>query len=207
MHRFFTYTAAVTTACAAGRAAAQSPRPQPPLAPYVAQRVAVMPVQLLRSDTGALVTAGAWNAFRRELDDSIGSAIAARGLGSKWAYATDVARAAKRNMAYVSDPYTLGAQSLVRIVYKSGDRIPELFASNLRSQIAVGDARFALVPVELAFVRIGRRQRATLRVVLVDGRGGLFMWVGDVASDPVDVLSPLVLTSLAARVADLVAAP
>jgi hypothetical protein len=188
-------------------AAAQQPKPQPPLAAFVAQRIAVMPVQLLRVDTIAFVRPAAWDAFRRELDDSIGSAIAERGVGKKWAYAADMARTARRNAAYVSDPYSLGVQPLRNAVYKGGDKIPELFGSNLRALIALGDTRFALVPVEIAFVGNATRQRAVLRLALVDGRGGLFVWVGDVASDAASSLTPALIGSLAARVADLVIAP
>ena len=191
---------------AAGRAEAQAPK-GPPLASFVAQRIAVMPVQLLRSDSAAFVRPAAWAAFRRELDDSIGSAIAERGVGKKWAYAADIARTAQRNAAYVSDPYSLGVQPLRNAVYKVGDKIPDLFSSNLRSLIALGDARYALVPVEVMFVRIGAQQRAVMRLILVDGRAGLFMWAGDVASEAAGSLTPVVINSLAARVADLIVAP
>ncbi|HVT41283.1 MAG TPA: hypothetical protein VHE78_19760 [Gemmatimonadaceae bacterium] len=200
-------TAAFVLLVLSAVATAQQPKPQPPLAAFVGQRIAVMPVQLLRADTVAFVRPAAWDAFRRELDDSIGSAIAERGVGKKWAYAADIARSARRNAAYVSDPYSLGVQPLRNPIYKVGDKIPGLFASNLRPLIALGDTRFALVPVEVAFVGTAERQRAVLRLALVDGRGGLFVWVGDVASDAASALTPALIGSLAARVADLVIAP
>lgn len=192
---------------ATAAAAAQPPAPQPPLAPFVAQRIIVLPVQLLRADSGALVDAARWPAFRRELDDSIGSAIAARGLGARWSYAADVVRSARRNAAYTSDPYALGAQPMRGATIKPGDKMPEVFVSNLRALIALGDTRYALLPIELAFHRSGARQRAALRVALVDGRSGLFVWIGEVASDPSASLTPAIVTSLAARVADLVVQP
>ena len=111
--------------------AARAQKPQPPLAPFVSQRVVVLPVQLLRPDTGTFVSAAAWGAFRKELDDSIGSAISERGVGKKWMYAAEVARSARRNAAYVSDPYSLGAQPLRGAIYKGGDKMPEVFAGNL----------------------------------------------------------------------------
>jgi hypothetical protein len=191
-----------------GAVQAQSPKPhQPPLAAFVAERIAVMPVQLLRADTGTLVGPAAWGTFRKELDDSIGAAISQRGVGRKWAYASDIARTARLNSAYVSDPYSLGAQSLRNTVYKGGDKLPDVLNSNLRSLIALGDTRFALIPVELGFARNGPVQRAVLRLALVDGRGAIFIWVGDVASDPATTLTPALIASLAARVADLVVAP
>ena len=188
-------------------ATAQVPKPPPPLAQFISQRVNVMPVQLLKPDTGALVVTANWAAFRKELDDSIGAAIAQRGVNRTWSYAADVARAARRNAAYVSDPYSLGAQQLRGVLIKAGDRIPDLLASNLRTHIAIGDTRYALIPLEIMFVHKGVEQHAVLRLVLVDGRGALFMWQGEVTSDAVQKLTPAVVSSLAARVADLVVAP
>ena len=187
-------------------AAAQKPAAQPPLAGFVSERIIVLPVQLLRADTGAFVDPLRWGAFRRELDDSIGSAIAERGVGKNWAYAADVLKSARRNAAYTSDPYALGAQPMRDAPIKSGDKIPSLFGSNLRALIALGDTRFALLPIEVVFQKNGGLQRAALRLALVDGRSGLFVWVGAVASDPAASLTPAIVTSLAARVADLVAA-
>lgn len=205
--RFIRTTTVLIAFGAAAALAAHAQKPQPPLAQFVSQRIVVMPLQLLRPDTGAFVGSAAWGAFRKELDDSIGSAIAERGVGKKWMYAADVARSAKRNAAYVSDPYSLGAQPLRGAIYKGGDKIPEVFAGNLRSLIAIGDTRFALVPVELGFVRKGAQQWAVLRLALIDGRGNQFVWVGDVASDPGTSFTPALINSLAARVADLVVAP
>src|ERR1035437_8281784 len=83
-------------------------RPQPPLSPMASQHVMVLPVQLLRADSGAWVDQTNWEKFRRELDDSIASAIANRGIGKTWKYAADVARIAKRNPEYVGDPHSMG---------------------------------------------------------------------------------------------------
>lgn len=200
---------ALSALLVASAAAAQNPKPkpQPPLAQFISQRIIVLPVQLLRADTGAFVTTTGWETFRRELDDSIGAAIAARGIGRQWAYAADVARSAKRNAAYTSDPYSLGVQPMRGAVIKAGDKIPGLFASNLRALIALGDTRYALLPIELVFQRSGTMQRAALRLALVDGRMGLFVWLGEVASDAAPALTPALTASLAARVADLVVAP
>ena len=198
---------ALTALFVASAAAAQNPKPQQPLAPFVAQRIIVLPVQLLRADSGAFVNSAKWGAFRKELDDSIGSAIAERGLGKKWAYAADVVQSARRNAAYTSDPYALGAQPLRGAPIKAGDKIPELFGTNLCALIALGDTRYALLPIEVVFQKSGNLQRAALRLALVDGRGGLFLWIGDVASDPAASLTPAMIGSLAARVADLVIAP
>lgn len=197
----------IANVAAAQKPPAQKPRAQPPLAVFAGERIIVLPVQMLRADTGAFVDAKRWGAFRKELDDSIGSAIAERGLGKKWAYAADVLKSAKRNAAYTSDPYSLGAQPMRGVPIKAGDKIPALFGSNLRALIALGDTRFALLPIEVVFQGNGGMQRAALRLALVDGRSGVFVWAGDVASDPASSLTPAIVTSLAARVADLVAVP
>ncbi len=206
----------VATLCLSSLASAQDPRrqspndpsrpAQPPLAQYVGERVVVFPVQLLSSDSGAFVDASTWGAFRNELDDSIGSTIAARGIGNGWWYSADVARAARRNAPYTGDPYTLGAQTVRNALLRPEDVLPTLLAGNIRTFIAIGNARYALLPIELRFERQGALQRAVLRLVVIDGRKAQFLWVGEVASEPGASLTPAIVRSLAARVADLVAA-
>ena len=90
--------------------------------------------------------------------------------------------------------------------YKSGEKIPTTFGSNLRTLIALGDTRYALLPVEVLFARKGTEQKVVLRMALVDGRSGLFVWAGDIVSDATTALTPDVIRTLAARVADLVVA-
>jgi hypothetical protein len=197
------WLAAPITAVAAQPAGASK---EPPLAGFVAQRVAVMPVQLLRADSGALVWMNEWAAYRLALDDSIGAAIAERGVGRRWAYAGDIARMARRNAAYVSDPYTLGAQSLRGRVFKPGEQASILLVSNLRSLIALGDTRFALIPVELALVRQGAEHHATIRLVLLDGRAGTVLWAGEITGALAGADAEAAAGALAQRVADLVAA-
>ena len=203
---------AATTACA------QNPKPDQkaadatakglsaPLAGFASQRIIVLPVQLLRGDSLSWIQPSGWPAFRKELDDSVASAISERGIGKGWAYPADVVRQAKRNAGYVSDPYSIGAQPLRGQNYRPGDHIPALMASNLRAMIALADARYALLPVEIVFQRDGSRQRAILRLALVDGRTGQFGWVGEVPSDPATAYSASILSMIAARVADLVVA-
>ncbi len=199
-------TVVLLGALGAAPLAAQAPRAAAPLASFASQRVIVTPIQLLRGDSLSWVTPATWSTFRKQLDDAIGSAIAERGIGTGWSYASDVARIAKRNQLYTSDPYSLGAQPWRGVLYKPQDRIPGVMASNLRALIALGDTRYALMPVELVFERRDDRQRATLRFALLDGRGGAIVWVGDVTSDPATALTPQWFTDLAAKVADLVAA-
>lgn len=180
---------------------------EPPLAPMASQHVIVLPVQLLRADSGAWVDGHAWEKFRRELDDSIGSILAARGLGRAWKYAADAARIAKRNPDYVNDPYSMGVQPLRAVLFKIGDPLPEPFYSNLRTIIALADARYALVPIELWFVRKGAEQIAVMKLALADGQGGSLVWLGEVGSDPATSMPRDLANTLATRVANLIVAP
>ncbi len=179
--------------------------PAAPLASFASQRLIVLPVQMLRGDSTSWVTAAGWEKFRHELDDSIGAAISERGVGRRWAYAADVARQSKRNALYTNDPYAIGAQPLRAQAFKVDDKMPETMASGIRTLIALSDARYALVPVELVFERTGERQRAVLRLALVDGRSTAFVWIADAVSDGATVKPAGLAGVLAQRVADFVA--
>jgi hypothetical protein len=43
----------------------QAPKPQPPLAAFVAERIIVLPVQLLRADSAGWLDTARWDAFRK----------------------------------------------------------------------------------------------------------------------------------------------
>jgi len=177
---------------------------EPPLGGFASQKLAVMPVQFLRGDSLSLVKSADWAALRIALDDSIGGAIAARGIGKKWAYAADIARLAKRNSDYASDPYSLGAAGFRNPQKKPGDPAPSGVVNNLRSVIALGDARYALIPVDLWFGRKAGATHPILSVVLVDGRAGSIVWFSDVIGDAGTTFSAAEIGALAARVADLI---
>lgn len=179
--------------------------PPAPLSSFAGQRLIVLPVQMLRGDSTAWVTSSRWEQFRRELDDSIGAAIADRGVGRRWAYAPEVARQSKRNAMYVSDPYAIGAQPLRGQAYRVDDRMPDIMAQNLRTLVALSDARYALVPIELVFERDGARQRAVLRLALLDARLTTFIWVADAVSDGAVTVPTGLAGILGQRVADFVA--
>jgi len=165
-----------------------------------------MPVQFLRADSTSPVKSADWALLRKELDDSIGAAISARGIGKKWAYAADIARLAKRNSDYVSDPYALGAAPLRNPQKKVGDPASVVVVNSLRSLIALGDSRFALIPLDLWFQHKGTENRPVLHVVLVDGRAGQIMWFADVGGEPGTRFSSAEIGALAERIADLVIA-
>lgn len=182
-------------------------KPQPPLSPMASQHVVVFPAQLFRADSGAWLDIHGWEKFRHELDDSIGSIVAARGIGKTWKYTADMVRIAKRNPDYVGDPYSMGVQPMRVALYKINDPLPEPFVSNLRRFIALADARYALVPIEVWFVRRGVEQIAVMKLALADGQGGTIVWLGEVGSDPATTMPADLINTLATRVANLVIAP
>jgi hypothetical protein len=196
-------------------AAATAPAPRPagqPLASLAGERVVVVPAQRLRADTLAdAAPAGANSAFLHALDSLVGAQLAERGVA--WPTPADVERAARRNPTYSPDPHRLAVNALL-----AGRRPPQdgavadPLASQLRTIVALSDARYVVVPSEVRVERdAAGAARAVLRLVLVDARAAQLRWAGDVASEPAaaaaPVLSPAAAATLAARFADLIAAP
>jgi hypothetical protein len=99
--------------------------------------------------------------------------------------------------------------------------LAEPLATQLRTIVALGDARYVLVPVEVRLERAPAPSssagvtapgpasagpgRAVLRLALVDARASQVRWSGDVASDTASALTTALAAGLAGRVADLVA--
>ncbi|MBX9928246.1 MAG: hypothetical protein K2X99_04960 [Gemmatimonadaceae bacterium] len=193
--------ALVAVALGAAPIGAQTPNPTP-LAGFAGQRVAVLPLQLLAADTSEWGRGGSPTALKRAFDDSLTALLTERGIGTAWAYAADILRGAKRNPTYAGDPTALGAQ-LLRFDTKDG-AVGDPFASRLRTQLALADARYALVPVRVLLQPKGRARRAVLVVALIDGRRSVILWSGEVTSDETPSLDAATLGSLARRVADLV---
>ena len=202
--------------CAA-KPAAQTPTPAPtttpvvrPFAALAEQRVIVAPAyRISETDpTGWLAQIPRTREYLRSLDDAIGTELAARGLKSQWVFPADLVRSARRNPTYAVDPYALAADPLRASNVAPETKLREPLASQIRTLIALHDARVVLLPVELRFEkdRTGRGI-AVLRLALLDGRLSEVRWVGDVRSVPSDTLSPAVVSSLAAHLGDLIAAP
>ena len=194
--------------------AAEAPPAAAPLAVLAGQRVVLVPSQRLR-EAGTL----GWTAqvaspreYLTGLDDEIAAALLERGVGSNWVMPKDVVRSARRNPTYATDPYALAVNSL-----EPGRKAPardaplsEPLASELRAIVALGDARYVIVPVELRFERLGGAAdsaagRAVLRVALVDARMAQVRWAGDVPGDSSSRFSPALAASVASRLADLIA--
>lgn len=180
-----------------------------PLAGLAGQHIVVLPVHYVRADTlGFAARITDQRATLAALDSAIERALGERGFRTSWSYPPALARSAKRNAGYVSDPYALAAERLRAGVRMSDDRLAEPFASQLRSIIAVTDARYALFPVELRFERLtDGRTRPVLHVALLDGRASSVRWIGDVRGAASADITPATYESVAFALADLVAAP
>lgn len=185
-----------------GAGAQEMPTPAatgPLLGPFAAMRVAIVPVQLWRADTSAWSVAVSWAETRLALDSAITIELQERGLGRRWAYASDVVRSARRNPTYASDPYALGVARWRAMPPKMGDPVSSVVADNLRPLTALGDSRYALIPVELR----AEGAAVVLRLVLVDTRARSVVWAGDLLAPGGAGMIP----ALAVRVADLIIEP
>ena len=184
-------------------------RTMSPLAGLAGQHIVVLPVHYLRADTiGAAARIEDPRGTLAALDSAIERALGERGFRTSWSYPPALARSARRNAGYVSDPYSLAGERLRFGVRMSDDRLAEPLASQLRSIVAVTDARYALFPVELRFERVpDGKLRPILHVALLDARGSSVRWMGDVRGAAGTNITPATLESVAFALADLVAAP
>ena len=185
---------------------------QRPLASIAAQRIVVAPAQRLRGadSVGWAAAVGPTPDYLRRVDDEIAFAMRERELGAGWVFPPQLAAVARRNAPVAADPYALAVEQLLAPPPRSGGpvEITEPLAGQLRSLVALNDARFVLVPAELRFERVAQTAgaaRAVLRVAVVDARLARVRWAGDVASDTASAHSPALAAGVAARLADLVA--
>ena len=213
---------AASAACAQkppARDAQPAPLAARPLAGMVAQRAVLLPAQYLRpaDSLGWAEQVKAPREFLARVDDEIAFAIRERGVKPEWAFPEDLARAARRNAAYASDPRSLAAEGLRPRGrrWKLPAPLGEPLATQLRALVALHDARYAILPVEVRFEPAAAGAgRAVLHLALVDARRAEVVWTTDVASDPAPAPSPAapvnlaaLAASLAGHVADLIAAP
>jgi hypothetical protein len=208
--------AGIVAACGPSRAAESAPAaasvPTRPLGGLTGQRVVVAPALAVREGDPA-----GWAAriprlreFLRVLDDEIAAALAERGLGQAWVFPDQLWRGHSRNPSLGVDPYRLATQPLRATKLAIGERVAEPLASQLRTLVALHDARLVLLPVEVFFEidRAGGAGRTALRLALVDARTAEVRWAGEVRGERTTAPPEREqLAGIATRLADLVAAP
>ena len=181
-----------------------------PLAGLAAQHVILAPTYRLR-ETDAL----GWTAqiprsreYLKSLDDELAFALAERGLKTQWVYPADLLKSMRGNPTYAIDPYTLAADPLRNVDVNAGTKLGDPLATQLRTLVALQDARAVMLPVELRFEKDKTGQGiAILRLAVLDGRLGEVRFMSEVRSDPSPTFSRGLLASVANKVADLVTAP
>jgi len=180
---------------------------RPPLEALTQQAILVLPVQYLTfaDSLGWSAQVPSIPTYLHALDDELTFAFGERGFKKRWVFADGIARSMKRNPLVGIDPYTLDAGQ-VRIGSKPDDwQLHDPLASQLRSLIALSEARYVLLPVELQLVNAHGQGRAKLHVVLIDARQAQIQWAGDIFGTLTPHFTPAIAADIASRLADLVA--
>ena len=178
-----------------------------PLAGLAGQNIVIAPVQALRipaeigwpaNPPSRPTLAKLDSVFADTLRDRVGN----RG----WVYTDALVRSAANNPQYATDPRALSVNSLRAPTLKIDDRLLEPLASQLRTMIALHEARLVLVPTDLTIERAGPGLgRPVVRLVLVDPRTSVVRWIGRIAGPDSPAFTPEISFGLATRLADLFA--
>lgn len=207
--------AAVALGCHHKKAPATTPVAAPlALSGLVTQRMVVLPTYTI-----SLGTEVAWTPqltrprdMLRALDTDLLAALDERGLRRTWIFPEELVRQQRTNPTYATDPYALGEEPLRSAAITVGARLPEPLASQVRTLVAISDARYLLAPIEIRFAKApgdstGATGVPTLRLAVLDARMSEVRWVGEVRGDPATGPSPALTASLASRVVDLFMTP
>ena len=193
--------------CGGSKPEAATPKPDPerhPLAGLLGQNIIIAPVQGMRF---APELEWAWPpraAFLARIDSAVADSVRYRVGNQQWVFADALTKAAATNPTYATDPRALAVTPLRSAGLKVEDRLLEPLASQLRTMIALQDARLVLIPVEL---RVDRSSaglaRPTVRLVLVDPRRSVVRWIGEIRGADFPTLTPAFPALMAAHFADL----
>lgn len=215
-YRLALLTAALgIAACGGGGSPAEQPAPAVPVRPLAGmlnQRLVLAPANSVREGDalGWAASIPRQREWLRSLDSAVTDELGARGLRTAWVFPPDLIRSFERNRALSPDPHRLSPGPLQGITRLSGkERVPDPLASQLRTLVAVHDARYVLLPLDISFEPAGEDVvggRARLRLALIDARSTELLWLGDVRSAPAPSLNPGVTVSLASALADLIVA-
>ncbi|HWA40706.1 MAG TPA: hypothetical protein VG712_03790 [Gemmatimonadales bacterium] len=167
-----------------GGGASQTPEPPKPspllnvpmATPVLAgQRVAVLPLTLAVPDL-ALARDTLLGSRARVLpwaDSLIGEALLGRAPEVTWVLPAELRRAARRAVGFATDPDHMGHAILRDPLFKV---VPDPLRSQIRTLVALVDARYALVPASLVFLQEPAGVKAELNLVIVDARTGTPGW-------------------------------
>ncbi|MEP6904806.1 MAG: hypothetical protein ABI875_01910 [Gemmatimonadales bacterium] len=196
----------------AGAASAPKDGPLPlqsaPLASMAGRPVLVFPIQLQVINSDLHIVSDAPKPppvdFLGAFDDSIAAALGERGL-SNWTFASGITASAKRNAGMTADPHVLAVGKLQRLVKAGDDPLGQPLATQIRSLVALRDARYVILPSIIRFENREGGVRGSLLLYLIDTRTSRITWSGEMISD-VSSRFPAIAGSLAQRIADLVVA-
>lgn len=166
----------------------------------------VLPAQRAVAGRGWEEKAGAPRTLLALFDSSLATAVRSKGLTS-WILSDDLARTARRNPTYATNPADIRAGDAVRFLeQKRDENIPEPVASQLRTLAGFHDARYALIPTELRFEAgtAANASRVVVRMAVLDVRGSRLVFIGDISGADAADYSPALVAALARRFADLV---
>jgi hypothetical protein len=141
------------------------------------------------------------------LDEELIDQFRKRGVRANWVSARDLTESAMRSGGLVVDPRELNAQGIRRI--KAGDTpLGEPLGTEIRNLVALTNARYALLPIEVHLDNRAGIRRGTVRFLLIDTRTARVVWADEVESlvqrDPQvsqDALSPYEFRKFAREVA------
>jgi hypothetical protein len=166
----------------------------------------VLPTQRAVAGRGWEAKAGPPRVLFALFDSSLEAAVREKGLTS-WVMASELARTARRNPTYATNPAEIRAGDAVRFLeQKRDENIPEPVASQLRTLAGFHDARYALIPAEIRFETgvADTDSRVVIRMAVLDVRGSRLVFIGDITGADAPDYSPGLVTALARRFADLV---
>ena len=211
--------AALLYSCASATAAKQAPVSASPLAGLVGRQMLVLPAQYLSvaNAGGGFDIVPSGQSLLPILDEEIADAFRKRGVKNNWTFASDIVASADRNAGLAGgDPRNLPAAGIRGV--KAGDNpLPEPLAGQIRGLVALTNARYTLLPLEVHLDVRNNERKGSVRVLLIDARTSRVAWADDViaetARDPQiasEAMSPygfrLLARDLATRFADMVVA-
>lgn len=189
-----------------GAVAANAPRP---MAAWATRPTGVYPLQRIAPADSAGWAAAIPDvaAAMQAFDDELRFALTQRRGLSEWKQLPDLERAARRAVPFSPVLRDLPVEALVGKLDERLRSVPGSLAESIRKISGLTDVRWALVPAQVKFVAAAGGQRAVVRVLLIDARTGEIGFAADVLGEVAPSWAPVVLASVAQRVADQFVAP